>query len=98
MYYIAAECEPNPADGVAWLEEVRANRGLGSRPLPATLTAEQLETEIQNEYRREFCGEGQMWFYYKRHSATSIPNMVNFDDVSLYTFDRPEDEDLYRDL
>lgn len=98
MYYIAAECEPNPADGVSWLEQVRAHRGLGSRPLPATLTTEQLETEIQNEYRREFCGEGQMWFYYKRHSATSIPNMVDFDDVSLYTFDRPEDEDLYRDF
>lgn len=97
MFYIAAECEASPAEGVKWLEEVRNNRGLSSRPLPAGITAEQLQAEILKEYRREFCGEGQMWYYYKRHLAREIPNMTNFNSTSLYTFDRPEDEDLYRE-
>lgn len=95
MYYIAAECAPDVATGIAYLEKVRANRGLSAKQLSTALTQNELQTEIQKEYRKEFFGEGQMWFYFKRKLATSIPNMSSFNDVSLYTFDRPSDEDLY---
>lgn len=96
MYYIAAECEPDLTTAIGYLEEVREHRGLSASPLPAGLSAETFQKEIENEYRKEFCGEGQLWFYYKRHQVTTIPNMTNFDRLELYTFDRPEDEDLYR--
>lgn len=96
MYYIAAECESTTSEGVKYLEAVRNNRGLGSRPLAENISAETLQKEIEKEYQKEFCGEGQMWYYYKRHHTTSIPHMQNFNSTKLYTFDRPEDEDLYR--
>jgi hypothetical protein len=95
MYYIAAECASNVATGVTYLNAVRANRGLSARPLAVTISQNELTSEIKKEYRKELFGEGQMWFYYKRTLAESIPNMWSFGDISLYTFDRPSDEDLY---
>ena len=95
MYYIAAECAPDVATGVGYLNTVRANRGLSTKPLSTTISQRELANEIMKEYRKEFFGEGQMWFYYKRTLSKSIPNMGNFSNISLYTFDRPSDEDLY---
>jgi starch-binding outer membrane protein, SusD/RagB family len=95
MYYIAAECAPTVAEGVAYLENVRSQRGLSASPLSTTMTADELSSDIETEYRKELVGEGQMWFYYKRHLAAEIPNMSNFNSIDLYTFDRPEDEDTY---
>lgn len=99
MYYIAAECEPTTSDGVAWLDEVRKHRGLSATPLSKTMSDEQLQTEILKEYRKEFVGEGQIWFYYKRHMATQIPSgygySYTFPGTDYYTFDRPDVEDTY---
>lgn len=92
MYYIAAECEPNAADGLKWLDEVRSHRGLTGESFTGT---ENLSDELLAEYQKEFLGEGQLWYYYKRNVFTSIPNAYSFNDVSLYTFDHPEDEDVY---
>ena len=36
------------------------------------LSLEELRQEIEKQYRRELFGEGQMFFYYKRHSASSM--------------------------
>lgn len=97
MYYIAAECESEQSTAIGYLEKVREHRGLSANPLPATMSPTAFQKEIENEYRKEFCGEGQLWFYYKRHQVSTIPNMTNFNRLDLYTFDRPEDEDLYRE-
>lgn len=69
VYYIAAECEPNPENGFAWLEEMRRRRGLP--PIPAntrtTVLAQNMYTMLlSNEYLREFYGEGQAFFFFKR--------------------------------
>ena len=69
MYYIAAESEPAAATGIAKLNIVRANRGL----LPLAATAN-LTTELQKEYQKEFFGEGQLFYYYKRRNVTSVAN------------------------
>lgn len=95
MYYIAAECSPDVATGISYLEQVRSHRGLSAKPLSTDLSQSDFQKEISKEYKKEFFGEGQMWYYYKRTLASSIPNMYNFTNTSLYTFDRPEDEDLY---
>jgi hypothetical protein len=65
VYYIAAESEQN----VAYLNTVRNNRGLLNLPGTASLT-----TELQKEYQKEFFGEGQLWYYYKRRNLSPIPN------------------------
>ncbi|WP_294959646.1 RagB/SusD family nutrient uptake outer membrane protein [uncultured Flavobacterium sp.] len=69
IYLIAAETAPVAADGIALLNTLRYNRGLTNLASTAVLA-----TEITKEYRKEFMGEGQLFFYYKRNNTTAIPN------------------------
>ncbi|RQO74453.1 hypothetical protein DBR43_03410 [Pedobacter sp. KBW06] len=69
MYYIAAETHADPAEAFKYLNIVLRNRGIPDLPLTANL-----QNEIQNEYTREFYGEGQLFYYYKRRGLTAIPN------------------------
>ncbi|MBS7254573.1 RagB/SusD family nutrient uptake outer membrane protein [Flavobacterium branchiicola] len=69
MYLIAAETAAVPADGIALLNTLRFNRGL-----PNLATTAVLATEVTKEYRKEFMGEGQLFFYYKRNNTAAIPN------------------------
>lgn len=68
-YYVAAECELVPADGLVHLNIIRNNRGLESINNSA-----QLKNLLTTEYMREFFGEGQLFFYYKRLYMTAIIN------------------------
>lgn len=68
MYYIAAESEGN----VAYLNTVRNKRNLTDLPLTAVLA-----TELQKEYQKEFFGEGQLWYFYKRKNLSAIPNPLS---------------------
>jgi hypothetical protein len=63
LYYIAAECEPELADGYVWLNEARARRGV---PVRGVVSEADLLTRLRLEYLREFMGEGQAFFLYKR--------------------------------
>jgi hypothetical protein len=94
MYYIAAECAVTNGDSTtatALLDTVRVHRNL---PVyPAVLTQASLNTEIQKEYQKEFIGEGQMFFFYKRKNLsfsslpfTTVPVAAN----ATYTFVKPE--------
>jgi hypothetical protein len=69
MYYIAAECAPDNTTALNYLNTVRFNRGLSNLPITATLA-----TELKKEYQKEFYGEGQLFYYYKRINTTSVPN------------------------
>lgn len=70
MYYIAAECEPNPEAGLAHLNTVRNARNITGELTNAAL----LQDEIRKEYMKEFYGEGQLFYYYKRTNRPTIPN------------------------
>lgn len=68
-YYIAAEVYGNPESGLtdlnkAWgyLNVIRQDRGLSS----ASGNNSTLTDRITKEYIREFIGEGQIFFYFKR--------------------------------
>ena len=96
MYYIAAECEGDGTLATDYLNAVRNNRGLTAEKLE-NLTPDLLKNEIFKEYQKEFYGEGQLWYYYKRTLAPTIEANKNyFTSIDLYTFDRPENEDAYR--
>lgn len=69
MYLIAAETATVPANGITLLNTLRYNRGLTNLAATADLS-----TEVTKEYRKEFMGEGQLFFYYKRNNTTTIPN------------------------
>jgi hypothetical protein len=89
MYYIAAECSDDPAEGVGYLNTVRANRGLSN--LDPAISADNLQTEILKEYKKEFYAEGQLFYYFKRLNKAKIDgSTVNATDV--YVLPLPEDE------
>lgn len=93
IYLIAAESEPVSADGVGHLNTVRANRGL--TPLATTVN---INTELQKEYQKEFFGEGQLFYYYKRRNITSVPNgSAASGNITInYAVPMPQSEALYR--
>lgn len=91
MYYIAAEAAPSIAEGIKYLNVVRANRLIPEIAAPATEA--EFEAEIRFEYRKEFYAEGQLWFYYKRKNVATIPDgIANPMTTAKYVFPIPNDE------
>ncbi|MEL4308613.1 RagB/SusD family nutrient uptake outer membrane protein [Joostella sp. CR20] len=69
MYYIVAETTPDVALAKQYLDEVRYNRGLVALDEDVDISE-----EIRKEYMKEFYGEGQLFFYYKRNNIEAIPD------------------------
>lgn len=93
MYYIAAEAlaETNPTLSLEYLNEVRAARGIVT-PLSAGLSSVQIMDEVRKEYWKEFPLEGQMFYYYKRTNATSIPGVNGTFNSNKYVLPLPPRE------
>lgn len=97
MYYIAAEAiiqsGTNLNLAVDYLNTVRSSRGI-IEEIPATATQEELKEELEKEYRKEFVGEGQLFFYYKRLGYTTFPGVgdeTTVDDA-IYVLPYPDTE------
>lgn len=92
MYYIAAECCTDPVKAREYLNTIRAARNIRNIPDDADLM-----TYIEKEYRKEFVGEGQLFWMYKRLNKAKIPSgntvgeMVNM-EKSFYLFSIPQGE------
>ncbi|MBV8251586.1 MAG: RagB/SusD family nutrient uptake outer membrane protein [Chitinophaga sp.] len=67
-FLIAAETAADPADGWKYLNVVRGARNTTMN------TVGLLSDAIAKEYRKEFWGEGQLFFYYKRNFTAAIPS------------------------
>lgn len=67
MYLIAAECgfASHKDVAIGLLEELRKNRGIGGE-ISKTITYDSFVKELTKEARREFIGEGQLFYWYKR--------------------------------
>ncbi|MGY5252563.1 RagB/SusD family nutrient uptake outer membrane protein [Sphingobacterium spiritivorum] len=91
MYYIAAECADDPQEGLSYINTVRNHRGISSLS-----SANGLENEILKEYRKEFYGEGQLWYYYKRKQISNIISPSNLNGfvvpASAWAVPVPEEE------
>jgi hypothetical protein len=94
----AAECSPTVEEGREYLNQLRISRNCVSR---SPTTAGELTTFITSEFRREMFGEGQMFYYYKRNAALSIPDhnvLVGNKEMALasYVVPLPESETSQR--
>lgn len=69
LYLILAETETDPVKALAYLNTERRNRGLAN-----LVTVPDMNVELRKEYQKEFWGEGQLFFYYKRINATGVPS------------------------
>lgn len=93
MYYILAECEEDYTTSASFLNMVRDIRGIDGTGYdsPATKLA-----EIEKEYRKEFYGEGQLFYFYKRNFYTSFLHCpVAPLSEKNYVFSLPENEVLF---
>ena len=91
MYYIAAECTSDLSEACTLLNQVRGSRGL--EDLPQLANAEDLKKNLEKEYRKEFYGEGQLWYFYKRYAYPTF-NRCPITDMTEkhYRFPLPDDE------
>ena len=98
MYLIAAECYADKDDGLAY---ARLNFLRNARMTSSVST--NILSNIENEYMREFAGEGQLFWYYKRNNMPSIPAIYDRSrpNISMstanYVFELPQSEDGFRD-
>lgn len=97
MYYIAAECETDESLALEYLNTVRRNRGLAVDISDYSA----LKTELTKEYQKEFYGEGQLWYYYKRTQTTSVPSPNTATSLatialSRYVLPIPDEENVGR--
>lgn len=100
IYYTLCECllreggEANRNQAITYLNRIRNHRNLPvSVDLSYDLTEEETWVELEKEMGKEYIGEGQMFFYYKRIGAMSIPNgpALSYDD-NVYVLPIPQDE------
>ncbi|MDM1295391.1 RagB/SusD family nutrient uptake outer membrane protein [Sphingobacterium sp. N143] len=90
MYLIASECEPDQTKALAYLNELRKNRNCD-----VLSSTTDLADNIKKEYRKEFYGEGQLWYYYKRNDNRTINGATTTNKsvgVESYTFPIPQSE------
>lgn len=91
IFLIAAECASDNKKALSYINELRQNRKCDLLQKP-----ELIESYIYNEYRKEFMGEGQLWFFYKRINATSILSATSEEQQTIqqdnYTFPIPLSE------
>ncbi|GGH06447.1 RagB/SusD family nutrient uptake outer membrane protein [Sphingobacterium alkalisoli] len=96
LYYIAAEClaATDPLQAITYLNLVRRQRN--SIPdLPTDLDVEDIDREIELEYRKEFISEGQLFYYYKRKNKSQIPDVTILMDDTKYVLPLPDREISY---
>lgn len=98
IFLILAETAgANGEDGFIYLNELRSARGLAAFPL--TKETSNLEEEIEREYRKEFIGEGQLFYYYKRKNFNAFEgnNLRKVTDLNYrsYVLPIPEDEKTF---
>ncbi|MDU1892891.1 MAG: RagB/SusD family nutrient uptake outer membrane protein [Dysgonomonas sp.] len=66
LFYALAECDNN----IAYVDSVRLNRNL--KTVSEAKPSWNFDTELQNEYIREFQGEGQLFYFYKRNNINLV--------------------------
>lgn len=91
MYLIAAEA----AKDLVPLQKLRNFRGYMNYPLSES---SDLETEITNEYRKEFLAEGQLFYYYKRMNYQNIPYSSSVMNEKVYIMPMPDNELEFGDI
>ena len=98
MFYIVAETTSDEAEARACLNQIRRNRGLIAFEDTEIIDVQQV---LKEEYMKEFFGEGQLFFYYKRNALQHIPdggtvNSIKNISLDSYVFPLPDSETSQR--
>ncbi|MGJ1361398.1 RagB/SusD family nutrient uptake outer membrane protein [Sphingobacterium spiritivorum] len=82
MYFIAAESTADKGTALKYINMVRFYRGL--TPVANNINVD-IEDLLLKEYRKEFWGEGQLFYYYKRKAVPIIPSGADGADMPMNT-------------
>lgn len=87
MYLIAAEAQKatNITNAETMINEVRIHRGLTA----TTVNSANFEAVLAQEFRKEFIGEGQLFFFHKRKNNAAIPRASGLNLISLKGYKWP---------
>lgn len=69
MYLILVEDSPL-SEAPTYFKTYRVARNLDISIDNSLVTEQDVINRLEKEYRKEFFGEGQMWFFYKKHNFT----------------------------
>lgn len=102
MYLIAAECYAdagNLQQAIGLLRTLKLHRGYLSegQGIDDNATADQIQTYIRDEMRKDTYGEGQSWFYMKRRNLNTIVSYSPWGVKVSYgtSWSNPITEDTY---
>lgn len=84
---ILSETSVSIDDAAKYLNELKNFRQVASEPVNDF----NLTDKLEEEYRKEFIGEGQMFYFYKRISKAQLPGLVAM-DKKTYRLPIPIDE------
>ncbi|MDR0543885.1 MAG: RagB/SusD family nutrient uptake outer membrane protein [Odoribacteraceae bacterium] len=98
MYFIAIE-NGDRARFARYRESRNLHNSADDEVTGANATDESVLERLEKEYRKEFYGEGQMFFFYKRHARENFswPAVYTI-DVARYKLPRPETQTLFETL
>lgn len=94
IYYIAAEAcfEKNPAEAIGYLMEVKKGRNLKNVDLSGITQKKDFMDKLILDARREFLGEGQIFFMFKRLNQ-AVPTVVNW-NAEKFVLAVPDSENI----
>jgi len=99
MYYIAAEAsyDTDPTAALDYYNTIRAKRGIGNT-LTAVASKDEFINRLLSEARKEFYGENQLFYMYKRlnHAVVVSSTQVLPPSGNIFVFPKPQDELTYR--
>lgn len=94
LYLIAAESESSLENALWYFNEFVKSRGIEAFKVE-DMSREKLNTEIYKEYKKEFIGEGKLFWFYKRLNYSKIGAQDNYlvsNPQKVYTLPIPKAE------
>lgn len=93
-YYIAAEClrKSDMTTAAADLMVIRKARGYSTPVLSGSMTEAEFWETLTYEYRKEFIGEGQLLFFFKRTNRPITYSGGNFNHAGKLVMPVPDSE------
>ena len=95
MYLIAIECSDNAAEYKPWVKILKKARNMSIEPDVETLEAK--DAYVLLEYNKEFYGEGQLFYQYKRRGEETILWADKAGTNSVYVLPLPKSEIKYNE-
>ena len=97
MYYIVCETSTDNKEAAAHINAVRNKRGISKAKDVVCDTEEQRIAALNKEYRKEYYGEGQYFWFLKAHGLTGT--LPHYTEVKLveehFVFPLPDNEVQY---